>query len=271
MSTATTQTVYGTAYGENAAENYERYFTPVIGGPFAADLVEDAQLQPGERVLDVACGTGTIARLAAERVGQDGAVSALDVNAAMLAVARAIPSAIPIKWYETSAESIPLPDNSFDVVFCGLGLQFFADQRAALRELRRVLVPGGRLHINTPRPNALFELFDREITRHMGAQAGAFVRAVFSLHDPQELHSLLVDAGFTTPRVRIHRKRTQLPAAREFMWQYIYCTPLIGLLPQVSAAAKDALEQAIVAGWQPWVTANGMRHEQEVLVGTAHK
>src|SRR5688500_14536679 len=108
-STSIARTEWAPSYGNNAAENYEKYFVPVIGGQFALDLVTEAGLRPTERVLDVGCGTGTIARLAAERVGLNGRVSALDVNAAMLTVARSLPSAIPIKWYETAAESVPLP------------------------------------------------------------------------------------------------------------------------------------------------------------------
>src|SRR5687768_434923 len=112
-STATTRTAYNTSYSRNAAENYEKYFVPVIGRPFGVDLVEEAGLKPGESVLDVACGTGIVARLAAERVAPNGSVSALDVNAAMLSMARSLPTPIPIRWYETAAESVPLPDSSF--------------------------------------------------------------------------------------------------------------------------------------------------------------
>src|SRR5688572_13854369 len=122
--TSTTDSVYsGQGYGGSAPENYQRYFVPVIGAPFANDLVAEAALRAGERVLDVACGTGVVARLAAEKVGPGGTVAALDLNPAMLAVARSIPSTgAAIRWYETSAESIPLPDAAFDVVFCQLGL-----------------------------------------------------------------------------------------------------------------------------------------------------
>ena len=138
MTTTTTDAVYGKAYGGSAPENYQRYFVPAIGGPFAADLIAEAALRSGERVLDVACGTGVVARLAAERVGPGGTVAALDLNPAMLSVARSLPSTgAAIRWYETSAESIPLPDTAFDVVLCQLGLQFVADKSAALREMRR--------------------------------------------------------------------------------------------------------------------------------------
>jgi len=272
MSVATSkQSAYGTTYGDNAAENYEQYFVPVIGRPFAVDLVADAALQPGERVLDVACGTGIVARLAAERVGPTGQVSGLDVNAAMLGVARSLPSGVPIKWYETSAESVPLPDGAFDVVFCQLGLQFMADKAAALREMRRMLAPGGRVYISTPMPNAFFDVLDREIARHVSEEASVFVHAVFSLNDPREVHTLLADAGFEAPEAHPHSRRLRTPAARDFMWQYIHCTPLMALVPQSGDARNAALERAVVAGWQPWMSGDGMSYEQSVLVGTARR
>jgi ubiquinone/menaquinone biosynthesis C-methylase UbiE len=259
------------SFGGNAAENYEKYFVPVIGGPFALDLVNEAGLRPGERVLDVACGTGTIARLAAERVGPNGRVSAIDVNAGMLSVARSLPSAIPIKWYETAAESVPLPDQSFDVIFCGLGLQFFDDKAAALREMHRVLKPGGRVYISTPVPNAFFDLFDRAIARHVSEEASAFVHAVFSLNDPRAMEALLTGAGFSSVATRTHPRSIQLPPAREFMWQYIYCTPLMVVLPQSGTAQTEALERDVAAGWQPWATGEGLRYEQSTLVSSARR
>lgn len=269
MTMTTAQPNYLTSYSDNAAENYERYFVPVIPRPFGIDLVAEARLQPGERVLDVACGTGIIARLAAERVGAAGYVAGLDPTPPMLSVARSIPSAIPIRWYETSAESIPLPDKSFDVVFCQLGLQFIADRAAALREMRRVLVPGGRIYINTPVPNPFFDVLDEEIARHVSVEASAFVHAVFCLNDPQELHDLLADAGLTAPAVRVHAKQINPPAARDFMWHYIHCTPLMAVAPRTGSAQGDALERDVVAGWRPWSTPDGMSCEQAVLVGTA--
>lgn len=114
--------------------NYEKYFVPAIGAPLARDLVAAADLRPGERVLDVACGTGVITRLAAAQVGPTGAVAGLDVNPGMLAVARsATPGDTSIEWYETSAEAMPLADASFDIVLCQMGLQFIVDKVRALR------------------------------------------------------------------------------------------------------------------------------------------
>lgn len=266
--TSTTDSVYSEqAYGGSAPENYQRYFVPVIAAPFANDLVAEAALRAGERALDVACGTGVVARLAAEQVGT---VAALDVNPAMLAVARSIPSTgAAIRWYETSAESIPLPDAAFDVVFCQLGLQFVSDKSATLREMRRVLAPGGRVLVSTPPPNAFFDVLDDAVTRHVGSEAGAFVRMVFSLHDPAAIAPLFRDAGFADVTVRTHAKPLRLPSAREFLWQYVHSTPLTSMLATLDASRIAALERDVVDRWARWSDAGGMTYEQGMNVATA--
>ena len=107
------------AYDKKPQVNYERFFVSAIGSPLATDLVRVAALRPGERVLDVACGTGVVARLAAKQVGATGTVAGLDVNPGMLAVARsATPPGMPIEWHQASAEAMQLPDATFDVVLC---------------------------------------------------------------------------------------------------------------------------------------------------------
>ena len=97
---------------------------------------------------------------------------------------------------------MPLPDNAFDVVLCQLGLQFVADKSAALREMRRVMAPGGRVLVTTPPPNAFFDVLDRAMTRHVGSEAGAFVRMVFSLDDPAILLPWLANHAATRGGLR---------------------------------------------------------------------
>lgn len=117
------QPTFDKGYAQNAAKNYEHYFVPVIAAPVAADLLEAAAIRPGERVLDVACGTGIVTRLTQERVGSTGRIAGLDPNVGMLTVARQAALLEPqVDWYEAPAEAIPLQDESFDVVLCGMGL-----------------------------------------------------------------------------------------------------------------------------------------------------
>jgi SAM-dependent methyltransferase len=261
-----------TRSGTTPPESYERWFVPAIGHPLAVDLLREAELRPGERVLDVGCGTGVVARLAALEVGDDGAVAGVDVNPGMLAVARATAGeGVPIRWYETGAESMPLPDEAFDVVFCQLSLQFMSDRAAALREMRRVLAPGGRALVSLPRPNPLFDILDDALARHAGEEAASFVRAVFSLNRPDAVEELLRGARLRDVEVREERKALHLPPAGEFLWQYVQSTPLTGLLAPMGDATKTALEQEMVEAWRPWSDDRGMAYEQGMIIGVGRR
>ena len=270
-STQRSKQVYGKSYGGNAAEQYERDFVPVIGEPFAIDLIEEAGLRAGERVLDVACGTGIVSRLAAARVGARGRVAGVDMNPAMLAVARRVATGpAAMRWFETTAEAMPLPDASFDVAFCQLGLQFIPDKRAAASEIRRVLVPGGRACVSVPTPTRFFDAFEQALQRRIPA-AAPFVRMVFSMHDAQELERLLTSAGFTDVNVRAYTKAIHLPPPAEFLQEYIGCTPLADMVGGADADTRAALEREVVDAWQPWVRDGGMTCEQGMLVATLRR
>jgi len=260
-------------YSKSPPENYQRYFVPAIGGPVAEDLIEAAGLRPGERVLDVACGTGVVTRLAAERVGPAGAVAGLDVNPGMLAVARAsTPSGISINWYEASAEAMPLPDSSFDVVMCQMGLQFMPNKSAALHEMRRVLDRGGRIYVNVPGPKPpLFGIMTEALARHISPQAAAFGDLVFSLHEVDDMTKLLRDAGFREFDVRARPKLLRLPAPADFLWQYVHSTPLVDPVFKARAEQRKAFEQDVCSQWQTLVTDGGLPLDVGVTTAAARK
>lgn len=267
------QPSYKKTYAKNAAQNYERYFVPAIGFPVALDLVEIAALRPGERVLDVACGTGIVARLAAERVGPKGTVAGLDVNPGMIAVAREAtrPSTV-IDWYESSAEAIPLEDGRFDAVLCGMGLQFFSDKQAALREIWRVLIAGGRFVANVPGPTpSILEIMSEEIARHINRENASFVRAVFSLHDAEEIRTLATNAGFTDVDIRSAPKPLRLPPPADFLWQYVYSTPLANVVSQLGEERRAALERDFATRCQQFVKEGVMIGEVNMTTLIASK
>lgn len=250
-----TEPTFSNSYSQNAAENYERYFVPSIGRPVARDLVEAAALRPGERVLDVACGTGIVARLAAEQVGPGGAVEAVDPNPGMLAIARtAASSDASIAWHEAPAEAIPLPDESFDVVLCGMGLQFFSDRFAGLEEMRRVLEPGGRVVASLPGPTPPpLEAMAESLSDHVSPEVASFVHAVFSLHDPDEVRALATDAGFRDVEVRSGAVALRLPPPADFLWQYVHSTPMMGLVGEIGQERRAALERDYAQRCEPFV------------------
>jgi ubiquinone/menaquinone biosynthesis C-methylase UbiE len=259
-------------YGGNAAENYERYFVPTIGTPFATALLDAAGLQQDERVLDVACGTGVVTRLAAERVGPKGAVAGLDINPAMLAVAaRSVPSSgAAIEWHEASAESLPFADSSFEVVVSSLGLQFVADRALALREMRRVLARGGRLAIATVGPTPpLFAILEQALARHVKPEVAAFVGAVFSLYEPEQLEKLTSGAGFRDAQVQSKTLSLTLPDPGDFLWQYVHSTPLAAAVAQIDDEGRAALERDVVAGWRSFVKDGTLRDDLRIVLTIA--
>lgn len=259
--------------GSNPAENYERFFVPHIGAPVAADLVAQASLQPGERVLDVACGTGVVSRLAAERVGDAGSVTGLDIHPGMLAVAAAVtPPDIAIDWQEGDAESLPFDDGEFDVVFCQMGLQFPSGKLAALREMRRVLKSGGRVFVSVPGPKpSLFEVLTEGLARHFGPQAAGFADRVFSMHDVDELTELMRGAGFHEVKVEAQPKDLRLPPPAEFLWQYVYSTPLAQAAGQASQEQRNALERDVCGRWRAFSEKDSMPFRVGVTTGIALK
>ena len=213
------------SYQGPAPRNYERYFVPAVAAPLAIDLVAAASLTPGENVLDLACGTGAVARVAAERLGT-ATVEAADVNPAMIEVARSIEAHPPISWHQASAEALPFADVVYDAVLCQMGLQFFSDKLLALSEARRVLRARGRFLATVPSPiPSLFTILAEQLEHHRQPSAADFVRQVFSLGS-EELEELLDRAGFTNISVTTSEKALRLPAPHDFLWQYVTSTPL---------------------------------------------
>jgi ubiquinone/menaquinone biosynthesis C-methylase UbiE len=176
-------------------EIYERVLVAPLFRPFAEQLVARLAPTPGDSVIDVACGTGIVARVARERLGAEARIVGVDIAPAMLAVARTVDPTID--WREGNAVSLPVgAAEHFTVLTCHQGLQFVADKPAAIREMRRVLAPGGRVAIATWR-----SLEDTPGVRELNAiaerQVGPIVDSRHSLGDASVLQALLVDAGFS--------------------------------------------------------------------------
>lgn len=195
---------------DSAAEVYEEFFVPSLFAEWAPRVADAAGLAPGDRVVDVACGTGVLAREAARRVSPGGAVTGLDRNAGMLAVARRLSP--DVEWREGRAEALPFEDGSQDAVVSQFGLMFFEDRARALSEMWRVLRPGGRLAVavwgalgETPGYTAMAALLDRLF----GPAVAEGIRMPYVLGDPDEVLGLFARAG-----VRGARLETPMGTAR---------------------------------------------------------
>jgi SAM-dependent methyltransferase len=205
----------------NAAEAYQAYLVPNVFGPWAELVIKAASLQPGERVLDVACGSGTAARSAAAAIGPRGAVIGVDLDEAMLAVARNVTVAegsAAITWQHADAMNLPFPAASFDAVLCFEGIQFMPDRTRALSGFRRLLKPSGRL-IGTIwgplRENAGYQAIAEGLARFVSPDAARF--PPFALDDAAVVRGLLADAGFTRISVEPRTIMRPAPSAATFI------------------------------------------------------
>lgn len=203
----------------NPAQTYEEHFVPSLFRPWAAELLDRARPQPGERVLDVACGTGIVARMIAQQLNGQGDIVGLDHSPAMVEVARsaAAQEGLAIEWHVGSADALPLPDASFDLVTIQQGLQFFPDKASALGEVYRVLKSGGRAltatwtdFANNPFNHAFAEV----IERHLGTPA---MHTPYSFGDQRALHTLFIEAGFERVAIELVRRTVRRPSPETFV------------------------------------------------------
>jgi len=181
----------------DAAKIYDGFFVPALFAEWAQPVCDAAEIKPGDRVIDIACGTGVAAREALRHAGAPGKLTGIDRNSGMLAVARQ--RAPQIDWREGRAEALPFDDDSFDAALCQFGLMFFENKALALREMRRVLRRDGRAAVavwdrveNSPGYAAMVDMIDRMF----GKAAADALRAPFALGDLGALKSLLQGAGW---------------------------------------------------------------------------
>jgi ubiquinone/menaquinone biosynthesis C-methylase UbiE len=236
----------------DAAEVYESCFVPAIFGAWAGPVADAAAIGRGDKVLDVGCGTGVLAREALRRVGQEGQVVGLDLNEGMLAVAaRTEPN---IEWRRGDAASLPFADASFDVVVSQFALMYFPDRVAALREMWRALAPGGRLAVASwaPIEHARgYQILVDIAARQCGRAAADVLAAPFVLGDQAELAKLYAGSGISGARVTLHEGSIRFPSVKEFIRIEVKGSPLADMLSDdamqaLAAESEDALAEFVV-------------------------
>ena len=259
----------------SASEAYERYIVQAFMLGWTQRLLDAAALTEGARILDAACGTGVVARHAADRIGKRGHVVGVDLNAGMLTTARALPqpTGASIEWREANVAALPFPDAEFDAALCQQGLQFFPDKPAALREIRRVLKPTGRLVLSTwrqishcPWQRAVADALEH----HVGADAAMAIRGAFALGDRGELRALLIGAGFRTVHIRIDSQMIRYPALAECVPGYLSATPVAAVAASFGASSRAALLQEIETTLTPYIDDDGLAAPIEAHTVVAH-
>lgn len=246
-----------------AALQYEQWAARFILGPWVPYFLESIALTPGEQVLDVACGTGIVTRLAAQHLGADGQVTGLDIHPDMLSVAQrtAPQDGATILWKEGDAVTLPFRDASFDVVLCQQGLQFFPDRPMALQQMNRVLIPGGRVGIivwSTIDQNPYFLALANAVERHIGHDAVIQMRSSFELGDKVELRRLISNAGFRGVVVNTAAKSLSLPALGEFIPRHLSGTSLAESVASLSKTGQKTLVTDVTTALASYARTEGI-------------
>jgi ubiquinone/menaquinone biosynthesis C-methylase UbiE len=234
-----TQDIFRTA---NFPELYERYLVAPLFEPWVDSLLRHADLARDDRVLDVACGTGIVARHVQQRLGDSGSVTGVDLNEQMLDVARARTSGID--WRNADALALPFAAESFDVVLCQQGLQFFPDRAAGAREMRRVLKPGGRLVVAVWRPLTDSSFF-RDMHETAQQQLGEFIDRRHSFGDARALHDLLDSTGFHD--IAIEQLTLTIRFDEPLPFLRLNATALVGMSPRNAEMSPDERGEAVEA------------------------
>ena len=228
------------------ADMYERVLVEPLFQPWVNDLLERVLLTAGDRVLDVACGTGIVARVAKQQLGEGATVVGIDASPQMLAVARRV--APDIDWREGNAIALPVgAGEPFDAVFCQQGLQFFPDRPTAVREMRRVLSSRGRAAVATWRPLQDIPLF-RKLHEIAVRHLGPVVDQRHSLGEAPELEALLVAAGFR--EVRVDTVTRHLHFTDPALFFHMNAKAIVGMSPagkNADEAERDRLATVIAA------------------------
>lgn len=203
---------------ENTAASYHELMVPALFEQYAYRIVDEAKIEPGNQVLDIACGTGVVTCVVSKRLNEDGFVVGLDVNPGMLAVAKKC--APDIEWRQGMAEKLDWKDQSFDVVLSQFGLMFFEDRQQALHEMVRVLKPGGRIVIsvfdsleNITAYKFMTEIFGRIV----GKEVGQALSVPFSLGDVEKLESVCMESGLDSAQISSHKGRANFPDVRSMV------------------------------------------------------
>ena len=236
-----------------AADVYEEFFVPALFAEWAEPVVDAAGIGAGQQVLDVACGTGILARTAADRVGANGAVVGLDVNDGMLAVARRMDTRP--QWRLGRAEELPFEDGRFDAVVSQFGLMFFTDRLLALQEMARTVRPGGRVVVavwdaldRTPGYAAMVQLLEDLF----GAEVADGLRAPFALGDPADLAGLCAAAGLDSVAIDTRIGTARFPSIDDWVHTDIKGWTLADDIDEqqygeLRAAARERLQRFVTA------------------------
>lgn len=256
-------------------ETYEQYIVPTWMIDWSSDLIDAGNVGPKKQVLDVACGTGIIARKAVSLVGPDGRIAGVDFNEGMLRVARRCAEqegATAIEWYQSDVTCMPFSSGEFDTVLCQQGLQFFPDRTVALREMKRVLAPGGTLALSvwgrpkeSPHVIAICDVF----TDFFGEDSTTIFQVACSLSNHQVLQNLVQEAGFSNIQIQFGVKIARHPSLAELLPAYFSVFPVAAQIAAMPEDERTRMFRCIETKLTAWQENDGLAVPTENCILTA--
>jgi SAM-dependent methyltransferase len=252
-------TASGFQLAQQQAEAYEAHSGRFME-PSARLIVESVGLEAGDVVLDLACGTGLIARHAYPHVGPGGRVVGADVNPAMLAAAESL-AGPGIEWTLAPAQQTPFTDAMFTHVICQQGFQFFPDTLAAAQEAHRVLRPGGTLTATiwaTPGHNPYIET-QLELLAELDDTITASARAATPSHADEQLGDIAAEAGFYDIDLSLLEHSIHVDDLEAFFIDQTATTPWAPVIARLSPAEQDQLAQRLNTALASYAVTGGHR------------
>lgn len=255
---------------DDAPTRYERHVAPVMES-FVERAIERAELREGDAVLDVACGTGFVARRAAEVVGPTGRVTGLDVNPGMLGAARQFSPAANIEWIEASALEIPLPDATFNAVICQQGIQFFPDRVRALREMARLAGAGGRVVVTCFRPLDVQPYFGPQLAQFAELLGSPVLVDAFAC-PPEEIRASLAAALYGHADIEAFEGVLRVAGDLEgFLWGHALSLPVAPALGALGDAGRERFVEGMLSALAPYVSSSGLEVPVSTYIIVGHR
>jgi ubiquinone/menaquinone biosynthesis C-methylase UbiE len=244
-----------TAFAGSVPANYDQYLGPVLFEPYALDIIDRTDRSKYQNVLELACGTGRVTRHLVKILPENGMLTATDLNADMIDVARSIVKDAKIRWMIADAQELVFPDESFDHVICQFGVMFFPDKLKAFQEALRVLKNGGSFLFNvwdSLETNPRSAIIKKVMEGIMGNEAPDFLsKGPYSFYDKEVIQSLLQQAGFRNIALEVVQKTAYYPSADDLIKGFVDGSPLSAYLVQQTPALQQTirkkLRQAIVS------------------------
>lgn len=251
---------------------YERFIVPAYTRAWAEEMVNRACLCKGEKILDAACGTGLVARMAAEEQCSTDLIFGVDVNTVMLKKAQEIEE--NINWHQSDVTNMPFPDNHFNVIFCQQGLQYFPDPSLALKEMKRVLAENGRILLSVWRPirySPFYESLCEVLEKYVNKNSASLLSAAFNFGDYAKLKALFSTIGFNSIKINIVVKQMHYFPFDEFVMGGIMATPFFKDIQEMKESKREEMLLEITRLNQDYIDDNGLAAPLESYIVNAKK